>query len=437
MVRILYLVMKMVVNAKQWADVIKHNPVAFGLETGFTDLTDIHNEWLKSFLYKEDDYTLQAHRGSYKTTTLAIAIALMIVIYPQQNIIFLRKAENDVIEIVTQVAKLLRSSFFQAMAKSIYGVPITLTKESAFEIDTNLKDSARGTSQLLGIGIGGSLTGKHADIVITDDIVNLKDRTSRKDRERTKTVYQELQNVKNRGGRIINTGTPWHKDDAFLLMPNIERFDCYSTGLIDEEELRELRDSMSSSLFSANYELRHISDEESMFKKPVIDSGLNTYKIYDGEAHIDASYTGKDYTAFTILKRQPDGKIYVYGDLREENVDDVLEEFEEKREELRAGTLHNETNADKGYLAKEIKEPVSTYHESMNKHIKISTYLKKEWKNIIFVGDTSRDYINQIIEYNENASHDDAPDSLASLLRETEVKKRKVLRRVKTYKTSL
>ena len=428
----------MAVNVQeQWANVIKHNPVAFGLETGFTDLTSIHNEWLKSFLYKEDDYTLQAHRGSYKTTTLAIAIALMIVIYPQQNIIFLRKAEDDVKEIVIQVAKLLRSGFFQAMAKSIYGVPIILTKESAFEVDTNLKDSARGTSQLLGIGIGGSLTGKHADIVITDDIVNLNDRTSKKDRERTKAIYQELQNVKNRGGRIINTGTPWHKDDAFLLMPNIERFDCYTTGLIDDEEIRELKDSMTPALFSANYELRHISSDEQIFKNPVIDDGLNTYKIYDGEAHIDASYTGKDYTAFTILKRQPDGKIYVYGDLREEHVDDVLEEFEEKRQQYRAGTLHTETNADKGYLSKQVEEPVATYHESMNKGIKISTYLKKEWKNIVFIADTSRDYINQILEYTENASHDDAPDSLASLIRETEVKKKRVIRKVQTYRSSL
>lgn len=407
---------------EQWANVIKHTPVAFGIEAGFTDLTGIHNEWLKSFLYREDDYTLQAHRGSYKTTTLAVAIALMIIIYPQKNIIFLRKAENDVIEIVNQVSKLLRSDFFQAMAQSLYGVPIKLTKESAFEIDTNIKDSVRGTSQLLGIGIGGSLTGKHADIVITDDIVNLKDRTSKKDRERTKAIYQELQNVKNRGGRIINTGTPWHKDDAFLLMPNIERFDCYDTGLIGEEELQELRDSMTSSLFSANYELRHISNEDTIFKNPVIDDGLNTYKIYDGEAHIDASYYGKDYTAFTIIKRHEDGKIYVYGDLREENVSDVLSDFEEKREQYRAGTLHTETNADKGYLSKEIKEPVSTYHESMNKHVKIVTYLKKEWKNIVFIADTSRDYINQILEYGENVSHDDAPDSLSSLLRETEVK---------------
>lgn len=424
----------------QWLQLLKHNPIAFGIEAGFTDLTGIHNRWLKSFLYKEGDYTLQAHRGSYKTTTLEVAIALMIVIYPTHNIIFLRKTEGDVKSVINTVNKLLHTEFYQTLSKILYGVQLELTKSSAFEISTNLNAKAGGDSQLLGIGIGGSLTGKHADIIITDDIVNLSDRTSKADREKTKSIYYELQNVKNRGGRIINTGTPWHKEDAFELMPNIERFDAYTTGLMTKAEIQDLKEDMPPSLFSANYELRHISDEDLMFKNPVIDDGSNTYKVYDGVAHIDASYTGKDYTAFTIIKRSTDGKIYVYGDLREEGVmeEGIVSEFEESRELYKAGTVHMETNADKGYLAKEFKEPTSTYHESANKHIKITTYLWKNWKNIVFINETSREYINQILEYNENASHDDAPDSLASLLRETETKKvKRKVRRVRSYKSSL
>ena len=117
-------------------------------------------------------------------------------------------------------------------AKALYMLSLTLTKETTTEINTNLKASPGGGSQLLGLGIKGSITGKHGDIIITDDIVNIKDRASRAERELTKTVYQELQNVCNRGGRFINTGTPWHKEDAFVLMPNIARYDCYKTVLI-------------------------------------------------------------------------------------------------------------------------------------------------------------------------------------------------------------
>lgn len=404
-------------ETKNWLDLIKYKPVAFGIESGFEDLENIHNEWIKSFLFADDDYTLQAHRGSYKTTCLSIAIALMLIIFPTKNIIMVRKADDDVKEIILQVGKLLQSEMFQALSMGLYGTSIILLKESAFEIDTNLNAASKGRSQLLGIGHKGSLTGKHADIVITDDIINIDDRISKAHRKRTKLTYQELQNVKNRGGRFINTGTPWHKEDAFTLMPNIHRFDVHSTGLVSNAEIQDLRDAMTPSLFAANYELKHISDEDTLFSNPTIDDGTNTHLIYDGIAHIDASYGGEDGTAFTILKKQSDGKIYVFGLLRQKHVDDVLSTFEAYREQYRAGTLHLESNADKGYLAGKVKDPVGPYHEKMNKYIKISTYLRQNWKNIIFINGTDKEYINQILDYTENAEHDDAPDSLASLLR--------------------
>ena len=403
-----------------YLDLVKHKPVAFGNETGFTDLTTIHDEWIKSFLFANDDRTLQAHRGSYKTTSLAVAMALMIIIYPTKNQIFLRKGDDDVKEIIVQVAQMLHADIFQDLSRELYGVPIQFTKQSAFEIDTNLKATSRGASQLLGIGSKSTLTGKHGDIIITDDIVNIDDRISNAHRERTKYTYQELENVKNRGGRFINTGTPWHKDDAFQLMPNISRYDCYSTGLMAEEEIQHLRNKMTPSLFAANYELKHIADEDALFTNPIIDDGSNTEKIYNGVAHIDAAYGGSDDSAFTILNRHENGKIYVYGSLKQAHIDDVLPEFESKRELYRAGTLYNELNADKGYLAKKIKRPVKTYHEKMNKYIKISTYLREEWENIVFVKGTDPEYINQILDFTENATSDDAPDSLASLLRETQ-----------------
>lgn len=407
----------MEMTVKDWLELVKTKPIAFGLEAGFEDLTDIHNEWIKSFLFEDEDYTLQAHRGSFKTTCLAIAMALMIIIYPKLNIIFVRKSDDDVKEIIMQVGKLLQTEIFQMLSKALYGVQIVLVKQSAFEIDTNLKSSPRGSSQLLGIGSKASLTGKHADIVITDDIINIDDRISKAHRERTKMTYQELQNIKNRGGRFINTGTPWHKEDAFSLMPNIHQFDCYSSGLMTEKHIQSLRDSMTPSLFAANYELKHIADEDTLFSNPTIDDGSNTELIYDGIAHIDASYGGDDGTAFTIIKKQPNGKIYVFGMLRQKHVDDVLDMFESYREEYRAGTLYLESNADKGYLAKKVQKPVGSYHEKTNKYIKISTYLRENWKNIIFIQETDKEYINQILDYTENAEHDDAPDSLASAVR--------------------
>lgn len=407
-------------NAEQvkTLELIKEKPVLIGNWVGFPDLVELHNDWLKSFLFATDDQTLLAHRGSYKTTDLAVAISLLMVLYPNKTIIFLRKTDTDVIEIITQVAKILTSTEFLRLVFALYGTKLKLVKFNTTEIDTNLKTSARGTSQLLGMGIGASLTGKHADIVITDDIVNIKDRTSKAERERTKLQYQELQNVKNRGGRFINTGTPWHKDDAINLMPNVQRFDCYQTGLISKDQLKHLQQSMSPSLFAANYELKHIADEDSLFDTPKYTD--DTSLIYNGIAHIDAAYGGSDSTAFTIFKEQPDGTIVGYGRKWQKHVDECLSEIFAVHKDLRAGTFHVENNGDKGYLAKDLKKAgkhAKEYHEKANKFIKISTYLRKYWPEIIWLDSTDPEYMAEILDYTENATHDDCPDSAASLTR--------------------
>lgn len=404
-------------------DLLWNEPYKIGHWVGFKDLTTLHNEWLRSFLYADEDQTLLAHRGSYKTTDLSLFLAIHTVIKPNENVMFFRKTDDDVTEVITQSQKILRSGAMSHIVQVLYGAGLNLLKENTSEIHTNLCTSTKGISQVVGLGIGTSITGKHADIVVTDDIVNLKDRISRAEREKTKTQYMELQNIKNRAGRFINTGTPWHKEDAISLMPNVKRYDCYSTGLIARDKLEELRSQMSDSLFAANYELKHIADKDAMFQNPqfVSDESL----IYDGVAHIDAAYDGADGTAFTIFHKLPDGRIIGFGKRWDKHVDDCLTQISLLHKKYRAGTIENEDNADKGYLKKELKDiglPVHGYHESMNKFVKISTYLRKNWSDIYWLEDTDPEYINEILDYSEYAEHDDSPDSAASLLRKMQKK---------------
>lgn len=409
-------------NRKQAVlNLLWNEPYKIGHWVGFKDLTTLHNEWLRSFLYAEDDQTLLAHRGSYKTTDLSLFLAIHTVIKPNENVMFFRKTDDDVTEVLTQSQKILKSGAFQKIVCDLYDTDLQLLKENNSEIHTNLCTSTKGISQVVGLGIGTSITGKHADIVVTDDIVNLKDRISKAERERTKIQYMELQNIRNRGGRFINTGTPWHKEDAISIMPNVRRYDCYSTGLITRDKLEELRQSMSDSLFAANYELKHIADKDAMFKEPKFTK--DNELIYGGMAHIDAAYDGEDGTAYTIFHKLSDGRIIGFGKRWDKHVDDCLGEIGVYHKMLRAGSISCEKNADKGYLAKELrglKYSVNTYDESMNKFVKISTYLRSNWKNIIWLEDTDPEYINEILDYSENAEHDDSPDSAASLLRKME-----------------
>lgn len=401
----------------QAVDFLIKKPYKLGHLIGFTKLTNLHNDWIVDMIRGKSDRTLQAHRGSYKTTCVSIALALIIVLLPKDKTLFIRKTDNDVKEVIAQVRKILESQQIRYFVRCIYGTDFRITKSNTGELSTNLSTDIKGTSQLVGVGIGGSLTGKHFDRIFTDDIVNVQDRLSKAERDRTKTVYQELQNIKNRDGRIFNTGTPWHKDDAFNLMPNPEKWDCYSTGLISPDELSEIRSKMVPSLFAANYELRHIASDDVLFTEP--QTGFERTLAEQGECHVDAAYGGEDYTAFTICKKR-DGYYYIFGKLWKKHVEDCTDDIIKFRKEFNAGAINCERNGDKGYFAKEIRnkgERAFAYHENMNKFLKISTYLKTNWMNVRFVDGTDKEYIEQICDYTEFAEHDDAPDSAASIIR--------------------
>ena len=399
---------------------LKYNPVKYAKMLGFNKLGSLHNDWIVEMVRGKEDHTLQASRGTYKTTCVSLALGLGIILLPNYRTMFMRKTDNDIKEVIKQVQKILLDPHTQYFVQSIYNVNLKLITQSVSEITTNLTTDTRGTAQLIGVGTGGSLTGKHFDRIFTDDIVNVNDRISKAERERTKIVYQELQNIKNRGGKIFNTGTPWHEEDAFSIMPKAERYDCYNPEvkkIISKKELEEIKEKMVPSLFAANYELRFIPSEDVIFLNPQV--GADDKMVEHGNMQLDSAFYGEDFTAWSIMAIH-DGKYYVYGKMKRKHVEDCYDDILNDYERFHCGKLYTELNADKGFTARDLRKfglKISTYSESMNKYLKIVTYLKAIWKDVIFVDGTDKEYIKQIEDFYEDAEHDDAPDSLASLAR--------------------
>ena len=83
-------------DKKDILNLLWENPVEIGHWVGFNDLTALHNEWLRSFLYANDDQTLQGHRGSYKTTVLSLFFSLHTIIEPNENILYFRKTNYQI-----------------------------------------------------------------------------------------------------------------------------------------------------------------------------------------------------------------------------------------------------------------------------------------------------------------------------------------------------
>lgn len=403
----------------QAVDLLLHHPLKYAHMLGFTKLTELNELWLKDMMPSKGkkDTALQAHRLSYKTTCVSITLARIIILLPNKRTLFLRKTDTDVKEIIAQVKKILSAPHTQYLVQCIYGVNLQLTVSNSSEISTNITTDIRGTNQLVGMGIGASLTGKHFDYIFTDDISNINDRLSNAERERTKTVYQELQNIKNRDGRIYNTMTPWHPEDVSSIMPEPKKYTCYETGLITKEELQKLKNSMLPSLFAANYELRFIASEDVIFTDPKV--GADPAMIEHGIMHIDSAFYGEDYTAWGIMKKR-DGKFYMYGKMRRKHVEECYADVMQDYERFMASRLYTENNADKGFVASALRGMgcrVQSYAEKQNKYLKIVTHLKAIWNDLYFVEGTDKAFIDQICDYFEQAEHDDAPDCAASLAR--------------------
>ena len=174
---------------------------------------------------------------------------------------------------------------------------------------------------------------------------------------------------------------------------------------------------MLPSLFSANYELKFVASEDIIFDNPIIEGHAGLAE--QGIAHLDSAFYGEDYTALTVCKKH-DGVYYIYGRCWRKNVEECYGDIVAIYDKFNCRKLYTETNADKGLVARDLKKlgvATVTYSETMNKYIKIVTYLKNEWNNVRFVEGTDKEYIEQICEFNDKAPHDDCADSLASCVR--------------------
>lgn len=448
---------------------------------GYDLLEEIHGNWIREWILNPSNFKVmvhQAHRSSFKSTCLRLAVAIMIVLKPLTTIIVLRKSEDAVKELVMGVSKILDTPLFQTFINILYPDinakgGFKKTTDTALAIDTNLNVSLSGEYQLRALGLGSPLTGKHAEFIITDDIVTTTDRESAAERMSTIAKYQELMNIlsNNKGfqdTRILNIGTPWHEEDAFSLMEkglkaksdiqkrledipqkqrtnkhneairqlNMQRglfvYNCYQTGLMSDKDIEWKKQTLNDDvLFAANYMLSLVSDDEKPF--PKINNVGNYKKAYFAEAWevcaaIDCSYGGEDSTSISIGAFDWDNNnTVVYGKMYDIAIDKNYMEIAEDFWNCGVQTIYLESNADKGLMGEKFRElgfNVIGYHESMNKHAKIVGTIRPFWREksdgilpcVQFVEETDIKYLSQIMDYKQGVRHDDAPDNLACLL---------------------
>jgi predicted phage terminase large subunit-like protein len=124
------------------------------------------------------------------------------------------------------------------------------------------------------IGIGAASTGRRADLLVCDDIVDVRALRSRAERERVKTGFHEnLMNLLEPGGRCWNLFMPWHRDDLNSSLKGNPAFAHFRRAVGDElepvwperwsrERLAARRQEIGSTAFARGYRLVCVPDEE-------------------------------------------------------------------------------------------------------------------------------------------------------------------------------
>lgn len=400
---------------------IYDHPHILGNIAGKDKLTELHSEWIKYIWNTDKHRSLQAHRGSYKSTAIgAVGTVYWLLFHPDDRIAIVRKTFTDAADTVSTIAKIMADPRIREIFYIVQREYPNFTVRRKEKIEFSFKRTKTNEGSVEAFGLDAAFTGRHFDRMLLDDVITQKDRQSRAERERTKQIIYEIQtNIIDPGKPVSFIGTPWHADDAWKVCPKPRKYSILDCHILSEEEIANKRKLTTPSLFAANYLLEHVPDDGALFANPQFGE-WQTHAIGPAYAQIDAAYDGDHYCALTIMARRWDGKLQGVGFSYPGNIKTWAPEAADIMRRYRVKKLFNETNPDKGYTAdlfRTLGMIVEEYDENTNKHAKIATYLFEAWPDLIWSTDTDDPYMAMITDYMEGQTPDDAPDSASSLCR--------------------
>mgnify|MGYP001472181242 CR=1 FL=1 len=430
--------------------------------TGLPVPPGLHSDWIKSVWLRNDP--LMAHRGSLKTTDISEVGTIWNWTLPMgrrdDRVMLVRGTFTAAKSSMETIARNMKHPAVVSLFETLYGEGCTDTvycREN--EILYKFKRTNTKEGSITAWGILQDFTGFHCDRVLGDDFITRESQYSSAVRQKTISAVNEIQtNVVDKTGTCHWIGTPWHREDAWQCLRDPIKYahrpridpktgeQIHGTFLMSDAEYEDAiwgtrKDGkryrkISRSQEAANYDLNpDVPDEGMLFADLASmapwNPGLRPAPIV---AHLDAAFDGDDWTALSFGQRLPDNRIQVTGFCWPEHVNLRIPEIVKLCKKYRVSKITAERNADKGFVLRDLAAAFKTqgmlvaipkdakgfpgYQESQNKHVKITTELLGAWPSLVWDTDVQEEYLSMVTSYNDHADHDDAPDSLASMVRE-------------------
>jgi predicted phage terminase large subunit-like protein len=174
-------------------------------------------------------------------------------------------------------------------------------------------------------GIGAASTGARADLLVCDDIVDVKALRSKSDRERVRIYFQEnLVNLLEPDGRLWCLFTPWHTDDLNSRLKSNSEYahfrraiDADLTPIWPEhwprERLEQRRREIGELSFARAYRLICLSDDELAIQADWIQFWIEPSKPEATVLAIDPAISESakaDASALVVLARTIENRIH-------------------------------------------------------------------------------------------------------------------------------
>lgn len=397
-----------------------NTPYKLGHLLGYKDLLPIHGEWIKQVFLAKKDHVLMAHRGSYKTTAISVVGSIWCLLFwPNETILMASSTATHATNIVKE-AKAAYNNQKLLKLYSFLGVNDPRDQDnwqaSSITLSTRTKPSKQGS--LDAISVGANMTGRHYSKIVCDDIVALKDRYSKAEREMKRNWIKDIPSIINPGRAVSYVGTPYHKDDVYRDLPPAVKYPVGTTGIpgFDAEYCQQLKEKQGMSFYSSQYLLELVDEHEGLFGEPHWGTAPEGGRLL---AYLDPAFGGADYSALTIGKKIGEHFYITAGYIWQGQIDITYTRTEQICKAKLITNLFVEANQAQRLIIPELRRrglAVSGVVNNKNKHLRIMDAVKKNWDKILFDPDIDPDYIQQVAEYNETIEHDDAPDSLAGLI---------------------
>jgi hypothetical protein len=419
-------------------------PHKFGHLLGFTKLNPTHDIWIREFIRGGSDEVriIQAHRGAYKTTAGLVALTLLFMCDPELRIQIVRKSLTMAKKLVMAMDSILNSDIVRYWFHAAYGCErLSSDQWSATALRLSIARRKSPEPSLQASGIQTNQTGDHFDIIWSDDIITPDDRYSAKEREKTANYINETGNIIEPKGFRIFTGTVWHPQDGWRIIEAISTqkklFFPVGTVPLDyltKEWIAKKMKSMPKSLWSANMALKHEKDTNPVFNDPHYES-LPKDADVSNFMFIDAAFGGKDCTAIWIGCNYQGKKWMRKAFMYRKSIGNHWNEIENLFWANNVQKIFYENNGAQKLIGDELNRrnlPSEGIPSTANKYAKITNTLLPAWDDICWdeslrppeeviyealeESEATPHPMVEILEFTEDAEHDDSPDSATGLV---------------------